>query len=182
MKITSYQKAAQRTSKGDHDRLRAGCLGLIGESGELVDIIKKRAFQGLAHDVAQGLMLDEIGDVLWYIAEACAGIGRDIAELDALPAAQEPSNRTLESRAVRLVLRACELHIALGRIETDEYAFAVAWPRLAGIYRAAAEICAALGSTVEQVCGRNIRKLRTRYPQGFDAEISSARYEEDEDA
>lgn len=180
MKMQNYQKAAQRTSRGDHDRLHAGVLGLIGESGEVVDILKKQLYQGLAQSKARELLIDELGDVLWYIAEACAGIGRDIAELEALPVAGTRP-RSLENRAVHLAARACELHTALSRVEVDMYAPQVAWPRLAAIYRTVLSICEALGVAIGYVAGKNIRKLRGRYPEGFSEEISSARYEDEED-
>ena len=38
MTLNEYQHLAQRTSGPGHDRLLNGCLGLIGESGEIVDI------------------------------------------------------------------------------------------------------------------------------------------------
>jgi NTP pyrophosphatase (non-canonical NTP hydrolase) len=44
-------------------------LGLCGESGEYADIIKKNLFQG--HDLDKEHLKEELGDILWYIAEAC---------------------------------------------------------------------------------------------------------------
>lgn len=181
MKIKNYQKAAQRTSRGDHDRLWAGCLGLIGEGGEIVDVLKKHKFQGMPWDMARDKLLEEVGDVLWYLAEACAGLNRDIAELDARALTIDVGSGTLTRRAVRLVRLACDLHDALIRMEVPEYSSLVAFPRLVRIYRAALDICAALDADIEYVAGRNIRKLKQRYPDGFDEEKSNERYEEDEE-
>ena len=36
-----YQRLAMRTSPDGHDRMMNGCMGLIGESGEVVDAVKK---------------------------------------------------------------------------------------------------------------------------------------------
>lgn len=45
MNLNEYQRLALRTSGAGHDRIKNGCLGLIGESGEIVDIVKKFMFQ-----------------------------------------------------------------------------------------------------------------------------------------
>ena len=42
MGMNMYQEMAQRTSPDDgHDRIDNGVLGLIGETGEIVDLYKK---------------------------------------------------------------------------------------------------------------------------------------------
>lgn len=87
MTLNEYQTAAQRTSTGNN-RLFNGCLGLAGESGECCDILKKHKFQG--HDLDTEHLIEELGDVMWYVAEAAAGIGvtledvakRNIAKLE----------------------------------------------------------------------------------------------------
>ena len=81
MEMNEYQQLAQRTSPNDHERIVNGCLGLAGESGECCDIVKKVLFQG--HNLDREKLCDELGDVLWYIAETAAGLGvtlDDIAE------------------------------------------------------------------------------------------------------
>ena len=75
MTMNEYQAAAQLTS-GDltaFDKVRNGCYGLNGEAGECIDLLKKHEFQGHPFDTAK--MLDELGDVLWYVAEAASGLG-----------------------------------------------------------------------------------------------------------
>lgn len=47
------------------DQILNGAIGLCGESGEVVDIIKKHFFQG--HDLDVDHLIEEIGDVLYYI-------------------------------------------------------------------------------------------------------------------
>lgn len=75
MTLNDYQKAAERTS-GDltsWDKVRNGCYGLNGEAGECIDILKKTEFQGHAFDPMK--MVDELGDVLWYVAQLATGLG-----------------------------------------------------------------------------------------------------------
>lgn len=72
MTLNEYQMAAQRTSAGEN-KLDNGCLGLAGESGECCDILKKHRFQG--HELDVNHLIEELGDVMWYVAEAAAGLG-----------------------------------------------------------------------------------------------------------
>jgi NTP pyrophosphatase (non-canonical NTP hydrolase) len=54
-------------------RLLNGALGLAGESGEVADQVKKFAFQG--HPFNADKIVNELGDVLWYIALLCRVLG-----------------------------------------------------------------------------------------------------------
>lgn len=75
MTFEEYVPLAQRTSDDVHDKLMAGTLGLIGESGEVVDMIKKYLIQsGDAPVMDREMLVKEIGDVCWYVAEFTAGV------------------------------------------------------------------------------------------------------------
>lgn len=79
MTINEYQEAAMRTSrKGGFaiEHLFNGVLGLVGESGEVADIVKKVAFQG--HELDREHIAKELGDICWYIAETATAIGYDL--------------------------------------------------------------------------------------------------------
>ena len=91
---TEYQKLAMRTNDGLSDyRLRLtventnidiaellmGCLGLAGESGELLDLIKKWIFH--AKPLDEDHAKKELGDVLWYCAEIAYSFGWDLDEV-----------------------------------------------------------------------------------------------------
>lgn len=75
MNFKEYQKLAQRTSntKLKSDKLLNGLMGLNGEAGECIDVLKKYYFQG--HELDKDKIIDELGDVLWYIGEICQGLG-----------------------------------------------------------------------------------------------------------
>ena len=82
MEMIEYQRLAQRTANvnlSDTDHTLNGVYGLNGESGECIDIIKKAAFQG--HELNKEKLLDELGDVLWYIVETAVGIGTTLEEV-----------------------------------------------------------------------------------------------------
>ena len=83
MDIREYQKAAMRTCPSNLPRDEAllnAALGLAGEAGEFADIVKKVRYQGLALDAAtQARLAEELGDLLWYTAQACDALGLTIA-------------------------------------------------------------------------------------------------------
>lgn len=104
-----YQKMAMTTlnpALKKQDVLINGVMGLCGESGEVIDLVKKHLHQG--HALDREKVLRELGDVCWYIAE----------------------------------------------------------------------IATALDAELDDVLEMNIQKLRSRYPQGFDAQKSICRKEE----
>lgn len=76
---SEYQKLALRTARTDLDStqlLLNGALGLAGESGEVVDGIKKHLFQG--HWLDRGHLIKELGDICWYLAIAAEALGTDL--------------------------------------------------------------------------------------------------------
>lgn len=82
MKIEEYQALAMRTSPDGHDRVLNGCMGLIGESGEVADVVKKWKFQSGDHaQLPREKLIDECGDVLWYCAELATGLNDKLADL-----------------------------------------------------------------------------------------------------
>lgn len=73
MTLNDYQVLAMRTSPNDgHSRIENGCMGLCGESGECIDILKKHLMQGHMFDAEK--LAEELGDVLWYVAELATGL------------------------------------------------------------------------------------------------------------
>lgn len=60
-------------------RLLEGTMGLSGESGEVLDIIKKYLFQG--HDLDRRHIARELGDVAWYLSLAADAIGYSLEDI-----------------------------------------------------------------------------------------------------
>ena len=103
MTLNEYQQLALTTlnpALDPKDVLINGVMGLCGEAGEAIDVVKKHLAQG--HELDRDKLIKELGDVAWYLAETAH----------------------------------------------------------------------ALGVSLEEVCRRNIDKLRARYPEGFSAERS----------
>ena len=109
MTLNEYAEQAQRTSNCTQYRTKLinGAMGLCGEAGEVIDLIKKWVYQG--HDLDRQRIAVELGDTIWYAAEIAKG----------------------------------------------------------------------LGIPLETICKMNIEKLEKRYPNGFDAERSRNREEND---
>ena len=82
MKINEYQTKALRTLNpelNNKDILINGVMGLCGESGEAIDIVKKHLAQGHALDKEK--LAKELGDIAWYLAETAYAIGYDLEEI-----------------------------------------------------------------------------------------------------
>jgi NTP pyrophosphatase (non-canonical NTP hydrolase) len=108
MTLNEYQKLAMTTlnpALEKKDVLINGVMGLCGEAGEAIDIVKKHLAQG--HALDREALIKELGDVAWYLAETAY----------------------------------------------------------------------ALDVSLEEVCTRNIEKLRHRFPEGFSTENSINRTE-----
>ena len=57
------------------ERLLTAAVGINAEGGEFLEIVKKIAFQGKEYDEANRRHLAiELGDVLWYVAQACMAL------------------------------------------------------------------------------------------------------------
>ena len=70
MTINDYQRLAMKTLNPALDKkdvLINGVMGLCGESGEAIDIVKKWLAQG--HQLDREKLAKELGDVAWYLAE-----------------------------------------------------------------------------------------------------------------
>ncbi len=79
MTINEYQQQAMRTLNPALDRrdvLINGVMGLCGEAGEAIDLVKKHLAQGHALDTEA--LAKELGDVAWYLAETATAIGCDL--------------------------------------------------------------------------------------------------------
>ena len=54
-------------------------MGLNGEAGEAMDILKKTLFQG--HKLDRRHVALELGDICWYLALAADAIGYDLEDI-----------------------------------------------------------------------------------------------------
>lgn len=82
MTVNEYQKMALTTlnpALGQQDVLINGVMGLCGESGEAIDIVKKHLAQG--HPLDREGLIKELGDVAWYLAETAYALDISLEEV-----------------------------------------------------------------------------------------------------
>ena len=64
------------------ERLTTAGVGLAAESGEFLEIVKKMVFQGKPWtDVNREHLIIELGDVMWYVAQACMALEVDFDDV-----------------------------------------------------------------------------------------------------
>ena len=63
-------------------RLLTAAVGISAEGGEFMEIVKKMVFQGKPwnHDNREHLII-ELGDVMWYVMQACMALDVSIEEV-----------------------------------------------------------------------------------------------------
>ncbi len=82
MDANEYQKRAMTTlnpALGKKDVLINSVMGLCGESGEAIDIVKKWLAQGHALDKEH--LAKELGDIAWYLAEAATALDLSLGDI-----------------------------------------------------------------------------------------------------
>jgi len=82
MNVNDYQRQAMTTlnpALSRKDVLINSVMGLCGESGEAIDIVKKWLAQGHALDKAH--LAKELGDIAWYLAEAATALDLSLEEI-----------------------------------------------------------------------------------------------------
>ena len=84
---TDYVTLVQRLNlleaeDADVCKLLTAALGLTAESGEFTEVVKKIVFQGKPYNEENVFhMKRELGDICWYIAQACMALDTTFDEL-----------------------------------------------------------------------------------------------------
>ena len=64
------------------ERLLTAGVGINAEGGEFLEIIKKMVFQGKPwNDDNREHLITELGDLMWYVAQACIALGVEFDEV-----------------------------------------------------------------------------------------------------
>ena len=82
MEANEYQRLALTTMNKEldtRDVLINSVMGLCGESGEVIDIVKKHISHG--HELDREKLIYELGDVAWYLAECAYALGISLDEV-----------------------------------------------------------------------------------------------------
>ena len=82
MEINEYQRLAMQTLNPELNKkevLINSVMGVCGESGEAIDIVKKWFAQG--HELDKEHLKKELGDIAWYLAEAATALDTTLEEI-----------------------------------------------------------------------------------------------------
>ena len=64
------------------ERLLTAAVGMSAESGEFIEVVKKMIFQGKPVNEDNLFHLKrELGDIMWYVAQACMALDTDFNEI-----------------------------------------------------------------------------------------------------
>lgn len=104
MELNEYQVLAMKTKKalGESFDLMHSVYGLCGEVGEYADAVKKHQVYGRPFDAENAI--EEIGDVMWFVALAADCLGVDLNEI---------AERNIKKLAKRYPDRYSDLHAEL---------------------------------------------------------------------
>ncbi len=84
MTLDEYKGFARRTWTRStpwdtEEMILLAAMGLAGEGGEVIDYLKKVRFHG--HELDRDKLIDETGDVLWYVAAMALALDVSLDEI-----------------------------------------------------------------------------------------------------
>ena len=190
MTHNEYQKACMRTANMNYDEypmLLNGAIGLCGETGEALDILKKHIFQG--HELDDEHLASELGDIFWYLAVTAEAAKIELDDI----ARNSFGKPTMFNWSIADPSKECLLK---GLTGVNSYASKILWyatslylgdidgavslrTLLIEVYNNLKLAGIAIDYSVFDIYDLNIEKLKKRYPDGFDKEHSLNRKEGD---
>ncbi len=189
--LSAYQIAAQRTDqrRGVDDGLAFPLLGLFGETGSLLSEVKKKQRDPVAYIGYEETVLEELGDVLWYLAAVASrahlslddlaiNLDRDLAAWQAVsddtmtfhaldagahPVASMPSP-DFEKALLRLSAEVGLLmtDYSAGRLSRNRSALE---GRLIAVFRALRTAAHEAGVPLSRAANSNLTKINDRWPE-----------------
>lgn len=181
-----FQSAADRVADKSHElmiRQAIAVSGIVEESTEILGYMRKVVGHG--HPFDRSKLIEEMGDLLWQIAETATSYGLHLARLAGdrtLDAFQEwvadgaPSSGDIVD-GVRLSAAASKLASRMAdQLEGGPYLTGTDvedWLRV--ILQRLCLIAKSHGVRLSEIAGANEAKMRVRYPDGFTSEASQAR-------
>jgi NTP pyrophosphatase (non-canonical NTP hydrolase) len=84
MDLRTYQERARKTDRNpgtDEQARMIPLAGLASETGELLGEYKKYLRDGESHRLFKARLAEEVGDLLWYVANVATKFGLDLAEV-----------------------------------------------------------------------------------------------------
>ena len=153
--------------------IQQAMLGLIGEWGEVVDIFKKHIFQG--HKMDEDHLIEELGDCCWYgmllIDEAKLDthvIFYENWRVDSSSYQNMSDVIGLIANGSRSIGKLCGLlhHYSNNRLAL------VSLDCIRSIFWCIESVANLHGCTLFDIFANNVKKISTRYPNGFSVQNS----------
>lgn len=191
MDIETYSKLAIQTARKDSDMIENAVFGLVGECGELVDLIKKNRHHNQHLDLEK--VKKEAGDILWYLNEFLIANNYGWAPVLGL---QSELGRVYDRQSPmftdKVKYHTLRMAKEVGSVVEAYYSrsfFGIEFSRYP-VTKSCAQIFFCLKGllsdhdiTIASVMEINIAKLRARYPDGkFDSDRANNRDVAAEDA
>ena len=93
------------------ERLLTASVGMCAEAGEFTEVVKKMVFQGKpVNDENMFHLKRELGDIMWYVAQACMGLNISLDEVLAM---------NVEKLSARYPAGTFDVHYSENRQEGD---------------------------------------------------------------
>ena len=172
------------------DRLRNAALGIAGETGEIIEVVKKSLYHGKLSDECRVLAQGEIGDLFYYtivyshergwlptdLAKIIGAENEDWASVQSA-VKRQAGNEDIFTLAMQLSAASGKLSsFTLNHISSGDKASAESMLRLeevsarlslAGALYAAIEIANRFALNAEEIAAFNASKLKARHPNGW---------------
>lgn len=81
MKLNDYQAEARKTDRAADKKLAFPLLGLFGEVGTLLSVVKKKQRDAASYRGYAPHVIEELGDVLWYFATIANRAGIRLSDI-----------------------------------------------------------------------------------------------------
>ena len=177
-------QAALTDQRGDGGSLAFPLLGLFGETGSLLSEVKKKQRDRTFYRGYAGAVVEELGDVLWYLAAVSSRAGVKLTEVfaeaapksgttgettlaalqpDIIPRVREPTfafERTLLKLAGEVGLLVID-HEGQGTTERP----ILSKDRLSAVARTLIQAADEAGVTLEAAAVKNLAKIGDRWPR-----------------
>lgn len=163
--LSDYQKEALKTSD-ETNTLEYCVLGLVSEAGEVAGVVKKWLRGDYGEATMRAKMLDELGDVLWYVALTADRVKESMLGRVTFTEfheftwnALEPDSRRLGRLVSFLVHGTTEAVMADGDFQNIRDC-------LPGTVASLSNLAFITGHTLDGIAAHNIAKLRDRQQRG----------------
>jgi NTP pyrophosphatase (non-canonical NTP hydrolase) len=187
--FVAYQDETASADRGPPDSLTFPLLGLFGETGSLLSAVKKRQRDRAADIGYRAAVIEELGDVLWYLTRLAARARIDLCDIAnnskrdfsnwSVGNAQDLSFSTVQEAPNAVPLEPTEafekmlLDLAgevgsvladyqVGKLTNNQAALA---GRLVAVFRMLLQAGEAAGVTLEEAAQYNLQKISDRWPR-----------------